>query len=271
MTRKLLSILVFLTIALSFTGYGCNGRQVPGPWIPPPQQGNGPFVTYFWCTAVKDAYVSSSLPYNLGGLSWDNVGSGDPNGMQRTYVQFYMPLLPATAQVTEAYINMYENSRQYPGMVSIDVALANDTWDPATISWIDQPNPPGPLAAGPTIGPYTDIPRWRGTSDISGYGQAHLDNPAGNFGFVLVVNSQQSIVRSFASLDHATRTAADMGQAPRLMLRVETDAPLTQANIIPGGLPLDNELGGRFNGPFTVSEQRFGLSAWPSEWDLAIN
>jgi hypothetical protein len=187
-------------------------------------------------------------------------------------VQFYLPILPSDAKVTHAYINVYENSQQWPGQNQIDVALANGPWDASTIKWSDQPNPPGPLGSGPAIGPYSGIPKWRGTDNIASYVQGHLDDPSSNNGFVLVMNGYNGDwVRSFASLNHATRTADNMGQAPRLLMRVETNAPMTNADVIPGPIPADNELSPRFPGLITVSEQFFGLNDWPSNWDVATN
>jgi hypothetical protein len=270
MTRNYLPILMFLLVLFSLTSYGCNGRN---PITNnPPSSGSQTFVSYFWCTAVKDAYVSSVLDYNHGGYDWNNVGTGQTNGWQRTYIEFYLPQLPAGAVITDAHINVYENSQQWPGQSSIDVALANGDWDPTTITWSNQPNPPGAMGAGPAIGAYSGIPKWRGTDNIAGYVQDHMDDPSSNNGFVLVMNDYYgNWLRSFASLNHATRTADNMGQAPRLMLRIETNAPLTNANVLPSGLPIDNELTNRLTGLITVSEQRFGISDWPSDWDVATN
>ncbi|MCK4720081.1 DNRLRE domain-containing protein [bacterium] len=271
MKKALTTTTLILAVILAIMSSGCTGNiptvPVPNPNPPPPPQ---KFTTYFWCAADKDAYVNSTQDWPHGGLFWDNVGAGMPNGQQRTYMHFYMPILPSGAEIVEAYINVYEDSRQYPGTGSIPIGLANEDWDPGTIIWSIQPNPPGAGSIGASISPFNDVNMWRGSGNVKNTVQQHIDNPTLNFGWVLFESSYYNTVRSFSSVNHLSRTSTDMGQAPRLLLKVETDTQLNLNSVMGANLTPDNELSPRLPGTVLVLEMWSGNTGWPADWEVAV-
>lgn len=272
MKRTLQIILIAISI-YTLAGIGCAGGKIP--LVPPNQpQQNQPtqkFITYFWLAADKDAYVTSIQDWPHGGLFWDNIGTGTVNGTQRTYVHFFMPTLPAGAKILDARINLYEDSQMWPGQAGFDIGTTNDDWNPETIIWSDQPNPPGPLGTGATFGAYTTYNVWRGSTDVKNIVQQQFDNPSTNFGFVLQSHDiYGEVVRSFSSVNNLSRTSDDMGQAPRLLLKVETDTRLELSDVLATSLTPDNELSPRLPGQVLVLLMRSGTdTGWPTDWDVA--
>ncbi|MFH1675596.1 MAG: DNRLRE domain-containing protein [bacterium] len=264
---KRLSLLLFALISIyTFSGIGCGGGS---PTQNPPG-GGGKYITYFQLAGDKDAYVSSIQDYPHNPF-WDNVGTGSVNGHQRSYIHFYMPSIPADAKVLEAYINIYEDSLQYPGTAGIDIGTANADWDPTTLTFSNQPNPPGGISTGGTLPPFTQINTWKGSSNVAGLVKPMLD-PSQNFGFVIQSsNYYGETVRSFSSVNHMSRTSLDLGQAPRLYIKVETVTPILLADTAKYPLGDTDELSPRLPGDVLVLNMRSGGTAWPSDWNVQMN
>jgi hypothetical protein len=269
MKSTLQKILTIIAAIYILSGVGCSGGGSTVTPNPNPQK----YITYFWLAADKDAYVTTIQDYAHGGLFWDNVGTGTVNGTQRTYVHFMMPVLPAGAEILEAHINLYEDSLQWPGTHGFDIGLALADWNPEAVTWTNQPNPAGSIGNGGTFGAFTTINVWKGSTDIAGYVQQQLDDPSTNFGFVFQSEDIYSdTVRSFSSVNHLSRTSTDMGQAPRLLIKVETDTLLQTSNVTTASLASNNELSPRLPGDVLVLLMRSGTDAgWPSDWNVATN
>ena len=83
--------IVFLSLSLA----ACDATT--------PQQDN---FTYLWLGAVQDAHVTSLIPEaNYDGNFSLVTAHGAPNGEQRTYLEIFLPQLPAGSDVLEAYID----------------------------------------------------------------------------------------------------------------------------------------------------------------------
>lgn len=237
----------------------------------PQSTGGGDTITYFWLAAIKDANVRSDMPeFNGGGLFSLVVAHGAPNGEQRSYIKFFMPQLPSGSKVLEAYINVYEDSRQQPGNGEINIGTAQAEWDPATITWTNQPNPVGPLSVGAHIGTFISENMWRTSGDIKLVVQDQLDNPSTNYGWILDNSSSYDFTRSFTSMNAPSgRTQTDLDKGPRLLMKVQSTVPLNSSNIgttVTGS----NELGTMYG--FGVDILVYKISSggdWPSSWEIA--
>lgn len=84
------------------------------------------------------------------------------------------------------------------------------------------------------------------------------------------ISAFYNTVRSFSSVNHLSRTSTDMGQAPRLLLKVETDTQLILNSIMGANLTPDNELSPRLPGTVLVLEMWSGNTGWPAAWEVAV-
>jgi hypothetical protein len=260
---KLQKSICLISLSLLFVLSGCENLQAP----------SDSDIYFFWLAASKDAHVSSSVPdFNYDGLFSLVSSHGDPNKEQRFYIEFFMPQLPAGAEVLEAYINIYEDSQTgQAGTVTIAVGEAVAEWDPYEITWNNQPNPIGAFStAAKEIQSYVDYNMWKSTGDVKEIAQKHLDDPDSNFGWLFNNQSSTAFTRSFKSmnaLDARTKTELQFG--PRLLMKVKSSTPLTTATIgttITGSTELGNMYG--FGTDIRVYNIESG-EEWPVAWEVA--
>jgi hypothetical protein len=236
-----------------------------------------PGVAALWIAADRDAFVQSepAQSINAGGLSNLNVARSvvPPLPSERSYVRFTLPQLPPGTRVVEAYVNLFENSRVDPATVTIPFTWANADWDPLTITWLNQPNPPGPAGQLSALGAYRDVGQWRGhPQSIHGEIERVIAGVQPNTGFMFHMDLQFASRRSFAA--DIVRTSADMGSAPRLLLRVANEQqPFSAATVtLPAQLPPTQDLC-RPRGPLPRSPTTMVLiapgPAWPPAWAVA--
>jgi hypothetical protein len=261
-----LTIFIYLLVFCLLQFNSCSNEGNPQ------NSGDGSTTTYFWLAAIKDAYVRSDIPeFNGSGAFSLNVAYGIPNGEHRTYIKFFMPQLPDGSEILEAYINVYEDSRTgQPGNSGIPIGTAQAEWDPASITWLDQPNPVGQLSVGTQIGSFISENMWRTSGDIKLIVQEHLDNPATNFGWILDNSSAFNFTRSFTSMNAPSgRTQFELDKGPRLLIKVKSTVPLNEGNIgttVTGS----NELGSMYG--FGVDILVYNISSggeWPESWEIA--
>ena len=256
-------------------GSGSPGGMVDisgGPDAPVGDTQATTYVTYFWLGAVQDALVMSQYPDWNRGTNWTlQAAHGRPNGEQRSYVQFFVPQLPAGSKVLEARINVYEDyDSGQNGPAAIQVGEAVAPWSAASVTWNNQPNPLGPLGAQ-SIGPFIRAGMWRTSGDIRAIIQRHVDDPMSNNGFVLNNTASFAFLRTFTGLDQPNaRTASTLGTAPRLLIKVESTVPLSTANI-GTTLPPNTELGRifGFSTPILIYQISTG-NGYPAAWDVGL-
>ena len=90
----------------------------------------------------KDAYIVMGEPdFNGGSTWWLSAGANDVYSPCRTYLQFDLSTIPATAVVTDANLGLYnyyyELSR--PVAASIGAYDVTSNWDEGAITWSNQP------------------------------------------------------------------------------------------------------------------------------------
>lgn len=281
------------TLALCLTLAACVG--LPGSLginvtLNPTMEGTaqGKYA-YLWLGASKDSDARCSAPncadenINYGGQFALNLaaGPGVPPGIQVTYVEFYMPILPAGTQIVEAHINLYEDSQQVPSSAVRGIEAVIADWDPMAITHANQPMQVG--GTGTKIGylgGFRAINEWRGTipaqTNLIPTVQAHLASPDTNYGFY-VKNTPRggaNYLRSFSSLNERSRTETDLGHSPRLLLKVKlpgAEGYLDDTNVILPALPAESDLDEQLSGPDVLMVRVAGGADWPAAWEVSFN
>ena len=267
-----------------------GGGGLFGSRLTPVMEGSaeGEFA-FVWLAAVKDADVRCTAPgcvdggTRYGDLPALNLALADvmPPGIQKTYVAFYLPQFPPGTEVVEAHLNLFEQSEQIPSAAPRPVDLVPGPWDPMRVSYDRQPVPPG--ARAEMVGEFAGFgarDTWRGTlartSALVPAIEAHLADPASNHGFVIQNFPDPSgfYLRSFSSLNHPSRTASDMGQAPRLLLKLrlpEADPVLSAGTVVLPPLPPETDLDETLPAGEVLVMRVAGGTDWPAEWRVAVD
>lgn len=237
-----------LTIGSAFLS-SCGGAPLPA--------GGGSSsvdYVYLWIGADKDAYTSLMEPEtNYGDISHLSVafwGGSTPFGssahMKKAYVHFHLPILPTGTIVHEAYIELYHNAQSEDGHsddVSIPVNLVDEYWDPTTLTWNDQPCHPS--SDCPSTGATIDLQSfdWSSSGDIAGYVENAFDDPDSHHGFLIHwADFANGIEKGFVSNNHHLRTATDMYNAPRLLVKLELPSGTTVNDIVQPAMPADSDI-----------------------------
>lgn len=243
-------------------------------------------IAFLWLAADKDAWVGCRAQncadgdLNHGTLfSLDVSDPAIPPGTTRIYVEFYLPQLPDKTEVLEAYINLYEDSRQIPGNTGRPVIEVLQEWDPRAINHNNQPMAIGNLSEDARLGRFRDVNEWRGTfpfsSNLASIVQDHLADPSSNHGFLVNNPSNTIYLRSFRSDNAPSRTEADMDFSPRLLLKIRLpDGPesfLGPASVVLPPLPPDTDLDEFLTGPDVLMVRIAGGATWPASWDVAFD
>ncbi|MFV2051754.1 DNRLRE domain-containing protein [Aliiroseovarius sp. YM-037] len=259
------------------------------PTLTPTMEGSaqGQYA-YLWLGATKDADVRCSAPacadedVNYGGQFSLNLGAGPsvPPGLHRTYVEFYLPLLPDDVEIVEAHINLFEDSQQLPSPRQRGIVEVIAEWDPMAITHANQPMTVGSLTKIGFIGGFQQRGEWRGTiparTDLLPAIRGHLSDPATNHGFIVqnVPRGGPNYLRSFSSLNELSRTETALGQSPRLLLKLrfkEGEGFLDDTNLALPALPPDTDLDEQLTGPNVLMVRIAGGADWPVSWDVAFD
>ena len=272
-----------------FALFGCaslcqNFCPPSGSSLTPTMEGSaqGEFA-YLWLAAHKDAWVGCTAPNCADGdrnhgtlFSLDVAAPTIPPGIKRIYVEFYIPELPPGTRVVEAYINLYEDSRQVPDTATRPVIRVRQEWDPRTINHNNQPMALGPLSQDARLGAYRDVNQWRGTlpvGNLAAIVQEFLAYPSRNHGFLVNNVSNMTFLRSFRSDNAPSRTETDMDFSPRLLLKVRLPGDegfLDATNVALPPLPPDTDLDEFLTGPNVLMVRIAGGANWPAAWDVAF-
>jgi hypothetical protein len=229
---------------------------------------------YFWISSDKDTYVSCGSPaQSCPEQSWtfgtrDQLVAAEWDlGIKKSYIHFTPPTLPAGAEILEAYVELYHSGRNEDGHtddLTLPVDIAATSWSPHTLTYANQPNTQ-------LIGSVTSIElqsqAWSSTPDISGLVSDWIENPASNKGLVVYWFSQyQNAEKGFYSNNHRSRTATDLGLAPRLLMKVGFADGTSTADMTLGPLPSDNDID---LGPEVLMVRYTSTTDWPSDWAVA--
>lgn len=231
-------------------------------------------TVYLWVSADKDALVScgpASSNCSEQNLNYGTYGflavANNGVGLKKSYVHFTPPTFPAGTEILEAYVELFHGGQNEDGQtddVLIPVAHALAAWDPNTLTWANQPNTQ-------LVGEFTTVnltsQDWSGTPDVAPLVQDWHDQPATNYGLVLYWNQQSlGIEKGFSSNNHTSRTQTELGQAPRLLIKIQLPDGTTTDDMTLGFLPPDHDLG---NLPQPLTTVRFQSGDdWPAEWGV---
>lgn len=289
--RTVVPVLFAATLLLSAPG--CTllcppcAAPAPGPLAPTMEGSAQGGTAFLWLGADKDAWVGCTAQncadgdLNHGTLfSLDVAAPTIPPGLKRTYVEFYLPELPPGTVVEEAYINLYEDSRQTPDNTTRPVVEVTEEWDPRTINHANQPMAIGGLMQDATLGAFRDVNEWRGTTPtgaarLAEIVQQHLAYPSRNHGFMVNNPANATYLRSFRSANAPSRTETDLDFSPRLLLKIRLpggpEGFLDATNVGLPPLPPDTDLDEFLSGPNVLMVRVAGGAAWPAAWNVAFD
>lgn len=229
---------------------------------------------YFWVSSDKDTYVSCGNPnQSCPEQTWthgtrDQLVTAEWDlGIKKSYIHFTPPTLPPGAEILEAYVELYHSGKNEDGNtddLTLPVDLAAAPWSPHTLTYGNQPNQQ-------LIGSITQLElasqAWSSTTNIAGYVMGWHANPSSNTGLVVYWYSQyQNAEKGFYSNNHRSRTATDLGFAPRLLMKVAFADGTSTDDMTLGALPTDNDLD---LGSQVLMVRYTSTSEWPSDWNVA--
>jgi hypothetical protein len=256
-TRASLLAAVLVCIA------GCAAPEPDPPDAPPG-------AALYWLGSDADALVKCSVASqcgdggaNYGTLPGLSVGGGELEH-SRSYVRFYMPLFPPGTAVVRAQLELFHGGEREDGTtdeVCLDVARAPAAWSPLQVTWNDQP-------LSSTSGGEAKlslVSRGWSAADVTAVVVDHVADPASNDGFVVLAPATAQLRKGFDSNAHPSRTADDLGRAPRLLLEVAP--PSDGEPSWPEAFPDDTDL--PFPGQRIAVAEAAAGEDWPVDWEAA--
>lgn len=220
-----------------------------------------------WIGADKDTYVWLEYPDS----QWGKQGYlavaylGDH---KRSFVHFVLPNLPDGTEILEAYMELYhggQNEDGYSDDLDILVQRASGSWSPETLTWNNQP----PFSRATEFTIHLRSRAWCGSEEIKHIVTQMFEDPENDYGFIIDFFSA-SITVGIEKGFHANnfdRTASDMKNAPRLLVKVELPSGKTINDITMPPLASDNDLG--FPPGTEILMLRYNNGAeWPENWNV---
>ena len=228
--------------------------------------GGGSAAWCLWIAADMDATVDVTMPdVNWGADGYNRVALGTTKA-KRSYIHFMIPNFPEGTSVSEAYLELYHGAKNADGMtddIDIPFTEASDTWSADEITWNNQP------AFTPGGTHHIDLrsQSWSASDDMAGVVQGYFDNPSSHRGIVLYwVNTALYIEKGFSSNNDISRTASEMGKAPRLLAKITLPEGKTMDDVtlpqFPAGTDLD------FPGQEILMLRYSSGSDWPADWEV---
>ena len=245
-----------------------------------------PVPGFLWLAADHDATVACDRfdqtqprecpPGHPGDVNFGTGSAIDVQGRvqtterKRIYARFYLPGLPSAIRIVEARVNLFDLR---PGAADLGTRIngnpAVGAWNAETITWNTQPNTtstgPQEFRLRPRAG------QWSSSDDIAAIlVEPMMRGGIPNNGFMFhYIPQGENFETSFVSDNSAGRTTADLGKAPRLLLRLSAPASCSALSlpfVSWADSDLDASLGGA---PFSpVLMVRTGHTSWPASWDV---
>ena len=248
-------------IVLSLLVPGCRKNA-------PTSSGGTAQTVCLWIAADKDTWVWFEYPES----SWDKDGYlrvayyGDH---KRSFVHFHLPNLPAGTEIAEAHMELYHGGTTEDGYtddLDIQVQRASGAWDPATLTWNNQPT----FSRATEFLIHLRSAAWSASDPILTIVRETFANPSAYYGFVVdlfLPAETHGFEKGFDS-NNKDRTVQDLKHAPRLLMKVKLPQGKTVSDITLPSLPSDNDLG--FPAGTQILMLRYSQgSDWPSTWEVA--
>ncbi len=246
---------------------GCGGDpQVQGPQ---PTEG----TLFLWVGADQDTYTKCSVAAACANGDQNHplqgelhVSSESAVELKRAYVHFSLPTLPAGTEIVRAHLEVYNGAKQGDGKsddVCLGVTKLGETWSPFDLTWMDQPVD---QALSGEFGLSFRSKAWT-TANVTDAVREHVEDPSKNFGFAITAPPNTEIDKAFYSLNAQSRTAKDLGLAPRLLIEIDLPAgsdPIEWPEEVasPSDLP--------FPGKDVVIARTATGEDFPAHWDAAV-
>ena len=252
-------VLVVLTIS-AFAIAGCSSDN------PVTSNGDASGVVHLWIGADMDATVDVTMPdVNWGQDGYNRVALGTTKA-KRSYIHFMIPNFPEGTTVLEAHVELYHGGKNEDGVtdeINIPFLEASDTWRADEITWNNQP------AFTPGGTHFIDLisQSWSASDDYTPETQAYFDSPASHRGIVVYWSSTSLFIeKGFSSNNSITRTASDMGEAPRLLAKIRLPEGKTMSDVTLPPFPDGTDLS--FPGEEILMLRYSSAADWPEDWDV---
>lgn len=233
---------------------------------PVTSNGDGSGVVYLWIGADMDATVDITMPdVNWGNDGYNRVALGTTKA-KRSYIHFMIPNFPEGTTVLEAHLELYHGGKNADGVTDeIDIPFleASDTWRADEITWNNQP------AFTPGGTHFIDLisQSWSASDDYGPEVQAYINDPSSHRGIVVYwASTALYIEKGFSSNNSITRTAAAMGEAPRLLAKIRLPEGKTMSDVTLPTFPEGTDLS--FPGEEILMLRYASASDWPEDWDV---
>lgn len=260
MHREISLFIIALALA------GCSGGGPGSKGNPAPAHDE----LVMWVGADADALVKCSVANQCGdgdsnyGLLPSLSAGGGQLEHSRSYVRFLLPNFAPGTKLEYAQLELYHGGKNEDGTsddICMEVARATAPWSPRTVTWNDQP-----LTS--TIGTETRLDLvsqgWSG-ANVTAIVQDQLADPDSDFGFVVFANANVDARKSFDSNSHPSRTANELGHAPRLLLSFSGDVDAITEFPVDYSDDTDLPFGGQ---TIQYAKSAYG-SEWPADWQAA--
>jgi hypothetical protein len=254
--KSVVLLLVFASLAV----LSCSSSN-------PVDSGNGTSgAVYLWIAADMDATVDVTMPdVNWGADGYNRVALGTTKA-KRSYIHFMIPNFPEGTTVLEAHVELYHGGKNEDGQtddIDIPFTEASDTWRADEITWNNQPA----FTPGGTNTIDLISQSWSASDGYRAQTQAYFDDPSSHRGIVVYwATTSLYIEKGFSSNNSHTRTADDMGEAPRLLAKIQLPDGKTMDDVslpsFPDGTDLD------FPGEEILMLRFSSGSDWPDDWNV---
>ena len=264
--------LAALILMIAATLGGCNIIAPPDPGA-----GSDSVTVCLWIAADQDTYASYGRQGEEGDLNFGRHGmlgvATGPLGRKRAYVDFPRPIFPAGTNIYYAKLELYHPAKNGDGTTD-DITLngmtiRNEAWSPLTLTWNNRPD--RQTAAMMEFPLYLRSQAWSGSGNIIYYARDMFTNPAGHFGFMISLSDEffaKQIDKGFYSNNDIRRKQNDLGNAPRLLVKVKLPPGSTKNDIrLPAFLPPDHDLG-HLPQPVTTLVS-VASDDFPAEWNAS--
>jgi hypothetical protein len=224
-----------------------------------------------WVGAEEDAYISCGPPGPAGSCPEQNLNFGRHSQLvvaqwdlarKRSFVRFRVPTFPPGGAIVSAHVEMFHEGVREDGQRD-DIRIRFDTpppppWVATTLTWANSPI--NQALGGPNCIQLVSK-AWSASNDIA----AQL--VPGTF-YEMYVNTLEppAIEKAFASNNHSSRTATNLGIGPRLLMRVRVFFWAQLAASVTRSFPPSHDLG-RLAQP-VLMEMSSPSANWPASWTV---
>lgn len=226
-----------------------------------------------WVSAEEDAYISCG---RTGACEEQNLNFGRHSQLvvaqwdlarKRSFVRFLVPTLPPGGAILSAHIELFHQGTREDGQTDdIRIPFAPPPpppWVATTLTWANSPI--NQATGGPNCIQLQSA-AWSPSNDVTrqlipgSFYEMYVNWPT---------NLNPQIEKGFASNNHPSRTATDLGISPRLLMLVRVFMWTPLPASVTRAFPPSHDLG-RLAQP-VLMETSTQSSTWPASWNVTTS